>query len=83
VIITHHAPSEKSIPPRYARDMLNAAFASGLDALVKSSRVPLWIYGHTHHCVDYKIGRTRIFSNQKGYPRETESGFAANATIDV
>jgi predicted phosphodiesterase len=83
VIITHHAPSEKSIPPRYAGDVLNAAFASGLDALVKSSRVPLWIHGHTHHCVDYKIGRTRIFSNQKGYPRETEPGFAADATIDV
>jgi predicted phosphodiesterase len=73
VIITHHAPSEKSIPPRYARDMLNAAFASGLDALVKSSRVPLWIYGHTHHCVDYKIGRTRIFSNQKGYLSRNDS----------
>jgi predicted phosphodiesterase len=83
VIITHHAPGEKSIPPRYAGGILNAAFASDLEALIRPSRVPLCIHGHTHHCVDYKIGRTRVFSNQKGYPGETEPAFAANATIDL
>jgi hypothetical protein len=67
VVITHHAPSEKSIPPFHLGSILSAAFASDLDWLVKKSRVPLWIHGHTHYSVDYKIGRTRIFSNQRGY----------------
>jgi hypothetical protein len=28
----------------------------------------LWVYGHTHECDDRTIGRTRIISNQLGYP---------------
>jgi hypothetical protein len=26
------------------------------------------VYGHTHECDDQMIGRTRIISNQLGYP---------------
>ena len=55
IIVTHHAPSAKSIPPYHAGSVLNAAFASRLDGLVASSRVPLWIHGHTHYNVDYLI----------------------------
>ena len=68
VVITHHAPSERSIPPYHLGSILNGAFASNLDWFVENSRVPLWIHGHTHHSVDYKIGETRVFSNQRGYP---------------
>ena len=28
----------------------------------------LWVYGHTHECDDQTIDRTRIISNQLGYP---------------
>ena len=83
VVITHHAPSGKSIPPFHKGNILNAAFASDLDWLVKKSRVPLWIHGHTHYSVDYKMGRTRIFSNQRGYPHELDPGFASNAVIEL
>jgi len=48
--------------------MFSAAFASDLDSLIRASRIPLWIHGHTHYNVDYKIGATRIYSNQRGYP---------------
>lgn len=83
VVITHHAPSEKSTPPQHAGEMLNAAFVSALDDFVGESVVPLWIHGHTHHCVDYKIGKTRIFSNQRGYPGEPDLGFKPDAVIEV
>jgi predicted phosphodiesterase len=83
VIITHHAPSGKSIPPRFAGDILNGAFASDLKAFLKQCRVPLWIHGHTHHCVDYRIGATRIYSNQRGYPGEREAGFDTKAIINL
>jgi Icc-related predicted phosphoesterase len=83
VVITHHAPSEKSTPPQHAREILNAAFVSALDDFVSDSGVLLWIHGHTHHCVDYKIGKTRIFSNQRGYPGEPDPGFKPNVVIEV
>ena len=47
------------------------------------SRVPLWIHGHTHHNVDYKIGATRIYSNQRGYPEERLAGFAPEKIIEI
>ena len=68
VVVTHHAPSARSIPPWHAGDLLNGAFCSRMDTLLAGSRVPLWIHGHTHHCVDYRIGETRVLSNQRGYP---------------
>jgi Icc-related predicted phosphoesterase len=83
VIVTHHAPCETSIPAKYAGDILNGAFASDLKTVIKQCRVPLWIHGHTHHCVDYRIGETRIYSNQRGYPGEREAAFNSKATIDL
>lgn len=83
VVITHHAPSEKSIPPYHAGSILNAAFVSALDKFVKESGVPLWIHGHTHCCVDYRIGKTRVYSNQRGYPHRPDPGFKPDAVIEV
>ena len=34
VVVTHHAPSMRSIAPRYEKDLLSAAFASDLDAFI-------------------------------------------------
>jgi hypothetical protein len=62
---------------------LSAAFASDLDSLIQASRVPLWIHGHTHHNVDYTIGKTRIYSNQRGYPHERLAGFDFGKTIKI
>ena len=67
IVVTHHAPSRLSIPPFHAGSPLNAAFVSDLDQIIADSRVALWIHGHTHENVDYKIARTRILSNQGGY----------------
>jgi predicted phosphodiesterase len=67
VVVTHHAPSALSEAPQHATSPLKPAFASHLDALVKGSGVPLWIYGHTHYNTDFKIGSTRVLTNQRGY----------------
>jgi predicted phosphodiesterase len=67
VVITHMAPSTKSIPGRYAGELLSAAFASHLDDLV--AQADLWIHGHTHDSADYSIGKCRVVSNPCGYPR--------------
>jgi hypothetical protein len=83
VVVTHHAPSGMSLPPHHARSITDAAFASALDGLIVESGVPLWVHGHTHYSVDYQIGGTRIFSNQRGYPQHADPGFAPDAMIEI
>jgi hypothetical protein len=55
------------------------AFVSDLDSLVADSGATLWVHGHTHYPVDYAIGRTRVFSNPRGYAR---NGQPENAAFD-
>jgi hypothetical protein len=83
IAVTHHAPSSRSIPPQNVGDALSAAFASDLDLMIQTSRIPLWIHGHTHYNVDYKIGVTPIYSNQRGYPNEMSRCFDPGKTIEI
>ncbi len=83
VVVTHHAPSLRSVPPEYRADPVTAAFASGLDELVERSGAAVWVHGHTHHCVDYAIGGTRVLANQRGYPDEGVTAFDPALVIDV
>lgn len=82
VVVTHHAPSWRSIPPEYQEDAVSAAYASHLDELVESSGALLWIHGHTHSQVDYMIGQTRVIGNAKGYPFE-KTGFRPDLVVEV
>jgi predicted phosphodiesterase len=81
VVVTHHAPSGQSIQPRFQGDLLSPAFASGLNDFIAHSGSRLWVHGHTHHCVDYEVGSTRIVSNQRGYPDEIVSRFKPDFTV--
>jgi len=75
VVITHMAPSARSIPDHYKDELLSAAYASHLDELAQGA--DLWIHGHIHDSVDYSIGNCRVISNPLGYPRSDEQGIAA------
>jgi predicted phosphodiesterase len=79
VVITHHAPSRRSIHPRFEGSLLNACFVSDLDQLIDGSRVQLWIHGHTHDSFDYRLNGTRIVCNPRGYARD---GVNENADFD-
>lgn len=65
VVVTHHAPSALSLADQHATAPLDAAYASTLDQLV--GQVDLWVHGHTHVPVDYRIGTGRVVSNPRGY----------------
>lgn len=66
VVVTHSAPSLRSIAPRYQHDLVTAAFASNLeDLLVRGPR--LWVHGHTHIGCDYRHGSCRVVNNPRGY----------------
>lgn len=68
VVISHHAPV---INPdtKYGSSNLQPAFNSlDMIEIIEKYQPELWIYGHTHECDDQTIGKTRIISNQLGYP---------------
>lgn len=66
VVITHMAPSMRSVPERYLGDIVSAAYASDLELMAR--QVDVWIHGHTHDSWDYDIGKCRVVCNPCGYP---------------
>jgi predicted phosphodiesterase len=79
VVITHHAPSPRSIHPRFRDSLLNACFVSRLDHLMSGERARLWVHGHTHDSFDYTVDGTRVVCNPRGYAR---NGVNENARFD-
>ena len=83
IVVTHHAPSPLSEAPGYAGGLLSPSFVSDLGPLIERSGIPLWIHGHTHYNVDYRLGATRIVSNQRGYPSESIARFNPGLVINI
>ncbi|MFG1395252.1 metallophosphoesterase [Xanthobacter agilis] len=74
VVVTHHAPTPRSIGSRFAGDPLNPSFASDLSGLILRRQPALWIHGHVHEHCDYQVAATRVVCNPRGYPSEA-TGF--------
>ncbi|MFW5705953.1 MAG: metallophosphoesterase [Bacteroidota bacterium] len=74
VVVTHHSPSRRSVPEHLKTSPINPAYASNLEKLILEYQPELWIHGHMHMPVDYRIGQTRIFSNPRGYPHQRDNG---------
>ena len=86
VVITHHAPSPRSIHPRFAGSLLNACFVSDLERLIGADRVQLWIHGHTHDSFDYEVQGARVVCNPRGYRKDGVNEnrlFNPNLTIEL
>lgn len=85
VVITHHAPSYKSIHEKYEAHFLNSCFASDMDSFIENNpQIKLWCHGHTHCNMDYEIGETRIICNPRGYYNQNEnSEFNENLIIEL
>ncbi|HEX5514645.1 MAG TPA: metallophosphoesterase [Gammaproteobacteria bacterium] len=73
VVVTHHAPCREGSHPHFDGP-LTAAFTSDLKPLMERHSIDLWICGHSHANVDLLLGRTRLLSNQQGYPAEQVPG---------
>lgn len=83
VVVTHHAPSKRSVPEHYKENILSAAYASNLDEIVENSGADLWIHGHLHIQQDYKIGNTRVICNPRGYPDEPNKSFIPDLVVEI
>lgn len=58
VVLTHHAPSPRSLDPKFHAQETNAAFASDLTPTIQNGKPDLWVHGHIHRFVDYYEGCT-------------------------
>jgi predicted phosphodiesterase len=74
IVLTHHAPSPMSQHPAFLGDALSPAYVSDLRNVILDYQPDLWVHGHTHWAVDYRHGRTRVYSNQLGFPKQ-DAGF--------
>ena len=83
VVITHHAPSRKSVRPWFEGDPYNCAFASDLDRVIERYQPELWIHGHMHDPVDERLGKTRVLANPAGYRYEAKRGFDPGLCVEI
>lgn len=67
VVLTHHGISKKSLCVRFKGSLLNPAFFTEIDEFILKYEPNIWIHGHTHSSHRYKIGKTDVIVNPKGY----------------
>ena len=82
VVVSHHAPSSRSIPREFQDDPLSGCYASDLEGILLETQPDLWVHGHVHSRIDYRVGKTRVVSNPRGYPGE-RTGFDPAFMVDV
>jgi len=83
VVVTHHAPSVLSLPDSRPDDVVSAAYASRLEYLFDEFDIAYWLHGHLHNSSDYRLGRTRVICNPRGYPDERNLDFVPDLTVSL
>ena len=85
VVVTHMAPSLRSVHDDDASDELSTAYASQMEDVVENAN--LWVHGHLHRSLDYRIGQCRVVANPCGYPQRNGNRenihFAPNWIVEV
>ena len=67
VVVTHHAPSELSVHPRFAGDSMNPGYFSNLENHIALVPPKFWVHGHVHNTMSYEIEGCKILTNPRGY----------------
>lgn len=83
VVVTHHAPSIKSVPDQYKEDPVSSAYASNLEDFIIEQKPQYWLHGHVHTPVRYKINETEVICNPHGYIDEKYNGYEKELIIEV
>ena len=84
VVVTHHAPHAGSLSTGQWEEEIDASYASDLGAIMEGQTAPaLWLHGHTHLAVDYRVGSTRVVSNPRGYGDENARSFDPALVLEI
>lgn len=81
VVVTHHAPHPQSLREGRVTEPLDGSYASDLSEFIERWGPALWIHGHVHKPSDYRIGRTRIVANPRGYVTTYDAGTKRERTV--
>lgn len=86
VIVTHFLPHARSIAPKFKGSIINRYFLHNVGDVVEKEP-SLWIHGHTHVSLDYRVGKTRVVCNPFGYAKnqadEPNPKFNERFTVEV
>lgn len=86
VVVTHMAPTARSIHPRYAHDYhMNGGYHSDLsEFILDHPQIKLWTHGHVHNPLEYMVGETLVACNPRGYEGyEPDTGWNLDYFIDL
>lgn len=83
IVVTHHAPSLRSVPDYYKDNVISAAYASNLENVIEKHNPRAWIHGHLHNSSNYKIKETQVVCNPRGYSDERNSEFDDNFILEI
>lgn len=72
VVVTHFPPHTSLQHGVIEKDVLANYFVAKCDDLINEYQPKYWIYGHNHWPVSKQVGKTKLLSNQLGYPEEDE-----------
>ena len=65
IVVTHFAPHRKSVPAKYAHDLISSYSSNDLDNVMGFS--DYWIHGHIHNSSNYEVYGTKVLCNPRGY----------------
>lgn len=86
VVVSHHAPSFKSVHPKYRGDFhLNGGYCSDLEDFIRDrEQIKVWICGHVHHKHEYYIKNTKVVCNPRGYiNNESIANYFTIQTVEI
>ena len=84
VVVTHHAPSARSLTKGSRPDALSPAYASNLEDIMARFEISLWFHGHLHHSSDFYVHRTHVLCNPRGYwPHHLNPDFDPAKVIEI
>lgn len=78
VMVTHHLPSFKSLKGD-KKDGCFSSYATNLEYLI--SKVDIWVHGHHHKSIHYKINDTLIISNPLGRISYEDTGYDKKLSV--
>lgn len=68
IVMTHHAPTAKSVADRFVGMRLNAAYyTENSTYIMDTPQIKYWFHGHMHDYFDYIVGDCRVVCNPRGY----------------
>lgn len=91
IVVTHHAPTFKSVPEHFKNDPINTGYATNLEHIFNNPWAPhYWIHGHMHTPVnieipdlnDPSITGSQILANPLGYPDQRPEYYLGDEQVE-